>query len=303
MLKSGTIFPALFFLTQLTFGFQSDTIPTYRKFAPLGATWSDANGYVSIVSKDTMVNGVLASFIEKNWPCSRNCDEPSIIYHNTRPEIIYDNREGQVYYWIKDSFYLLYDFAADLGDTLSLMGRKYPYDDENLVEFDCKITQKKLTRFDEVELISYFMEPLSAWASTLFAGWVFESLGNETQLIPTNLAQQDAGFFSVSPDCYRDSTLKVSTHFQGQELCNVLTNQYFLDSEKISVFPNPASDFIEVKSNEYLIKSILLRSMNGQVMKRIIDEKVLPMGDVPQGIYILSLHLESSVFFFKIFKI
>ena len=112
-------FPLLFFFSILFF---LQPLSAQIDFAPVGAKWWHEywvlepwlNHYVYESTGDTLLGGKDARIIELT---SHATEIPTPIPEAT---IFLTSDEDRVYSWIRDSFYLLYDFSAQVGDTLSI---------------------------------------------------------------------------------------------------------------------------------------------------------------------------------------
>ena len=67
---------------------------------------------------------------------------------------------------------------------------------------------------------------------------------------------------------------------------------------KISVFPNPTSDFIELTSKESM-KGIKLFAMTGKESRVLFKDNFIDMRLLSPGFYILSIELNNGIFFTK----
>ncbi len=111
-------FPLLFFFSILFF---LQPLSAQIDFAPVGAKWWQEywvlepfnNFYTYESTGDTILGGTNARIIELTSHIYMNPPKPI-------PEatIYLASDEDRVYSWIKDDFYLLYDFSAQVGDTL-----------------------------------------------------------------------------------------------------------------------------------------------------------------------------------------
>jgi hypothetical protein len=75
------------------------------------------------------------------------------------------------------------------------------------------------------------------------------------------------------------------------------TNNQFL-AENIKVFPNPASEFVNIRANGVTIESVIMRNINGQVVKSKIinnNQGEINLESIPAGIYVISIVTEQGV--------
>jgi hypothetical protein len=96
------------------------------EWAPIGATWHYQYGgpgpvlkLIRIESiKDTLINGKSARLLRQTLVHDHEGDEENL------GNIFIRQVNGSVFYWVNDSFHLLYNFDAKPGDTLRILN--YP---------------------------------------------------------------------------------------------------------------------------------------------------------------------------------
>ncbi len=277
----------------------SDTIPRYRKFAPIGATWYGDNAKTT-ATRDTIVDGVVASYLEKDWLCISFCDNESIIDHYTSPEIVYDNGLGQVFYRIRDSFYLLYDFTVKVGDTVRTMARLEPANDESLVEVSVVVTDVDTIEVDGTPLHSYRTSMQDLPYGYLFNGWVHEVLGRDGPMLPFNGVYEDAGFFSPNPDCYKDSILYIR---KSGTACDLLTSarKANVGASSIKITPNPARDFIGIANVPANLRLTLLTAKGERLLD--ISTKGFDVSNLSPGLYFIVGVTDTRIFSQRFIKL
>ena len=83
----------------------------------------------------------------------------------------------------------------------------------------------------------------------------------------------------------RQSTMVISTNTSTNTQQSILDNQ-------VEVFPNPAHQVLNVRTNDLIINEIQITNLAGQVLKRKqvnSNQTVLEMTTIPNGIYIISI--------------
>ncbi len=75
---------------------------------------------------------------------------------------------------------------------------------------------------------------------------------------------------------------------------------------EISLYPNPATSSIRLKLPEGMHREIELWSVNGRLQRKVevhnINELLIPIEDLPEGIYILNLVSENRIYRKKFIK-
>ena len=62
----------------------------------------------------------------------------------------------------------------------------------------------------------------------------------------------------------------------------------------VSVYPNPANDFVKIAST-YIIDKISIYNITGQLLReQQLDNPEIFIGDLPEGIFIIDLQSEEN---------
>ncbi len=86
-----------------------------------------------------------------------------------------------------------------------------------------------------------------------------------------------------------DASRVYSDASEENQLSNVEVNL----TNSIQVFPNPASEFVYVKSNE-IISSIEIYTLNGQKLDAQLSDDKLNISHLAKGVYVLKIQLENT---------
>jgi len=96
--------------------------------------------------------------------------------------------------------------------------------------------------------------------------------------------------------------------------CSYLTKCYSitgtgisnLESSDIKIFPNPTENHIIIESQNQQISKIVLKSIDGKVLKIIEDinssNQEVDLSNYEKGIYIFQIWLEEEVFYYKVLR-
>jgi hypothetical protein len=96
------------------------------------------------------------------------------------------------------------------------------------------------------------------------------------------------------------STSKNSSSMIGSHSINSLSD--FKNSNTLEIFPNPVSTMLFLES-EKSIEEIILYSIDGLIIKKFKSVKIIPMDNLPSGIYILGVRLsDKSKKYEKVYK-
>lgn len=79
------------------------------------------------------------------------------------------------------------------------------------------------------------------------------------------------------------------------------TKEFESNKFDIKLYPNPASNLVEVSSKEN-IEQLSLFNLSGQLVKEVENSKTIDISELPEGIYILKLSIPNSTFTKKLIK-
>jgi hypothetical protein len=86
----------------------------------------------------------------------------------------------------------------------------------------------------------------------------------------------------------------------GSHSINSLSD--FKNSNTLKIFPNPVSSMLFLES-EKSIEEIILYSIDGLIIKKFKSVKIIPMDNLPSGIYILGVRFsDKSKRYEKVYK-
>lgn len=255
-----------FYLLSISLGF------CQSKIFPIGAKWYYTKPYSESIKcvrleiiKDTIINQDTCIIMEVS---EINNSDSEIISH----EYLKVN-ESKVFYYNQDSFYLLYDFNAKIGDTISVHQSKFKLRKGFLSEYladSMDIFRYKILNVDSIKvgddwLRRQTIERIDSW------GWEFKNY------ILENIGAMDY-FFGLFPGiittdwviprlrCYSDGNISF-TNQQWQDECDFTGSVIKLkpDNKNIKVFPNPVTSQLNIESYN-VIKEVYIYSIKGQIV-------------------------------------
>ena len=264
----------------------SEHEPTYPK---IGAEW-----YYSITNNnnvityqhlecvaDTTIDNKRAKIIVKS-----NTLYDKDFYTTVTHEYVYSENRI-VYWWDKQSqsYTILYDFNANIGDQWTIhvgdQNITIHVDDVHFVEYNGN-EYKVLTVSDN---------------DNIFSGDIICGVGHTTSLFPEKiLNNQD---FSVNDlRCYWLNGIQ-QIQFGNVDCAQIYNNFSVNENEtaELSAYPNPANDFIIIKSdcsqNQSADFQYVISNLTGQIIiKGIIsdDNQQIDISTLPSGIYFLTTY-------------
>ena len=276
------------------------------EWAPLGATWhytfwNPPHQYYMTLEAigDTVINDTTARVLKQT--VYRGEGPPTASRSN-----IYIYPDGdKVYYWAQDSFTVLYDFTASVGDTLEIIAPVYEWYDRGSTMYFRVDSVEKIIVEDKVlrrQYLRAFERGAKEYAFQ-FSGWHFEIFGCDKFFIPLNGLECDGG----CPEglrCYSDN--RFSVMFTHQPSANVpceriviivSAEEQTLRENQVVVFPNPSRGNpvrIHIRSPGPSGESVYYQvvDLSG---RKVAEETVVRGGNEPwrlylkPGVYILTV--------------
>jgi len=252
-------------------------------FAPVGAEWYynynfNPNGYYYRIDseKDTVV-------AESNCRVLKRYNDTSISVASN--EYIIEQEDGKVYYYYQDRFNLLFDFDAQVNDTVEFTFMYRRYDDEFYISYKDTIISLRY----EVESITTNEQNMRTFMLNIldddidkvrFSYWTYsytEKVGDATQFMPKldNLSVISPIDEFLELRCYSDADLSYISPYwityggHGYYPCDYsLVNG--IDQTKIdSDIPYITDGVLFWKNPEKLSVKINLYSLNGAQISEV----------------------------------
>ena len=294
-----------------------------QEFAPLGAQWTYLNfvtegfdylpaAYVYTVTKDTVVDGRDSRIIQRREVYADGRESEVGVLQ----EVVYTAGDS-VYVFANDSFRLVFDYSAEVGDTVRVVDepfRGFFLPPSNFVysDFAYRIdsVEMRLVGEDSLKLqyVSYLRDvdqELDQWGfQGIFdliddvPGQILESvggLGHETMLGFTNGVSYILPFAPGRLTCYRDSLRDYQ--LLGVDCDSVLaeyrlrTSVPALTIENVGIYPNPFRGEVRFTSKAATLRRVEVRDVAGRVVYTreggALDR--LALGALVPGVYFFVL--------------
>ena len=274
-----------------------------KKWAPIGAVWhygvvespciATNEGYYKYESiKDTIIQTKVCSVIKKtNTESTGNIKEMGFEY------TYFEN--GIVYQLIKNKFYPLYNFNAQVGDTwtthLPADIKGYPYPEDSLITIH--VDSIKSISNSGILLKELYVSSLSSkhgYIDWTFKNPIIEKIGaNYMFLGEWGLWDIDIPYLR----CYNDNAI----NYQVNSIigCESIINSVNVPiANGFRILPNPSSNFIQLDL-DYSTESthvITIYNIIGEcVLKQKINNKtdniLIDISNLKSGIYFINLDL------------
>lgn len=263
-------------------------IPTYMsaqvESPPIGAEWHYTSSsveplddfYLYRVEKDTTINGKIGKKI------NRITSNNQVLGY----EILYLEND-RVYYWFENDFHLMYDFAAEIGDTVIFSFKSYaltfPFADTTL-EVSGKILEKSQVSVNG-ELLMRVKSSIIASAG-LENEYIWPGEFIYTEQIGHDYLEMDIIYKIPLPStmsgsrlrCYNNNiNFSYITPFWdihgNSSACDYLLSTNTIDTKQyIAVYPNPVKDVLNLEiENNLKVTAINLYDIRGEKVKAYIS--------------------------------
>jgi len=246
-----------------------------------------------------------------SWQSHKLCRRKRRIHSGQR--IVWEN-ENKIYFLEDTSFYLLFDFDVEIGDTIEYYEpiNKHLFSSIELMDpnqgpflYRAVVTDIGEITISGVDLRDYNTQIIFPDVFLYLDNSFIENIGSNSQKFTgdTNFYVAEGCFGGLQ--CYNNGTLdyKTSLNFQTPNpSCDLLDS---IDESEIdlniSIFPNPTKDLLTIESS-HKINKIELLTINGQSIKSLADSNSISVADLPAGLYLLSVKAAGAIEILKFIK-
>lgn len=271
-----------------------------REFAPVGAEWyyagRDFRKFVKkfVVEKDTILQGKEVRKI--------NVSLFSTIQNQINYQQIYFHINGdQVYHFVQDTFYLLYNFAAEAGDSWR-MELLREHDNELANQADdwhgiVTVDSVKIINIDGMDLKKQFLSfeemnvPPEVLVSYTFP-YAIELIGSDFLLVDTN---EDFPQDHII-NCYNDDHLSYKNPLVSTDCNEVPTSikKYVENKKHYEVSTIPVTDKLKVTALDKKLNNYSLFDNKGLLviqneLNNVTSEEIFT-SNLPSGLYHLIIN-------------
>ncbi len=196
------------------------------------------------------------------------------------------NDENAVYLYKENTFYKLYDFLAEVGDSWTIPAM---WDIEEMEEGTTTVMSKGTMEIDNqllryIELKTPMEDGIYTWN---LSGIIVEGIGNTTNyLFPQSYTCPDEG---GRFRCYDGSNISFSTGIVPS--CNYIDVKDVMQNKQ-QIYPNPARNTIKITLPTSQSYHFTLQNIDGEIVKQIpqvTNGSKLSVDNIPTGIYIVTL--------------
>ncbi|HYX09339.1 MAG TPA: hypothetical protein VE912_21580, partial [Bacteroidales bacterium] len=180
-----------------------------KEFAPFGATWyyskvenfAGEEGYIKIISeRDTVINNKQSKILSQIYYSSNG--DRSVLNN------FYIHQAGDtVYYWIDDSFQILYNFSLKKGDTMMIYSKDILCPDNESHLGEIKVDSVVNILINGIELKKFYTSPTEG-SVYKYSGPFIEVIGGIDGIYPVDTGCSADAFPDIGKlRCYYDSSL------------------------------------------------------------------------------------------------
>jgi len=271
-------------------------------YSPWSIDFQDRLAKIEIIG-DTLIGNRLCSIL--------GMYKEDDFVENSELIVFYERENEKVYFNENDTFKLMYDFSLSVlpGDTVEYyLPQKYMYYDisssggdflpsDNPYKYR-NIGQGWVTSQNGNQLRIVNTEPIPNEDGECFVmGRIIDGVGSGFGITGASCIQLPSGreaFFR----CFKSASLEYS-EINGE--CVISSTQEILSSDRVSIFPNPTENTIQIES-DVKFYGIKIYDLSGRCIQTIDYKNKINIGLVPNGLYILELIGNEGVFRSKIVK-
>jgi hypothetical protein len=286
-----------------------------QEWAPTGAKWyystpgyypESSSMYGSCITlesiKDTIIKNLTCKILELRT-CNSNYSITRVFIHQSNDSIFYYNENYE-------NFFLLYNFSAKIGDTVSVHNDTFTPTPAYLSYKQEAPFEYKVVEIDSIEYSGIWLKRQKVtalddlyWLSGLY---IVEKLGSDVYFFGRSAkVPLVAGYQFGELRCYSDNTLSYKS-LTWNDNCDYTSIVSTSNINNAKVYPNPAKDFIVIEhtSNKTINIEILDElGRNIYVFYAKENQYKLSLATFQSGIYFLKIINESNLQYIKFIKL
>lgn len=297
-----------------------------QQFAPVGATWTyqiPKSNSLKVAcaqyraEKDTIIAGRYCTIITLYFS-----QEDGTWVSEGRSEIVSSTANGDiVYVYFQDNFHIIYDFTAEVGDTIVVTNETFDGFFLNGISqqrrFAYKIDSISSVPFDSDTLSMQYVSYLSPPWDSITPEWGF---GDVTDMGDNVLGRIVKGvgslnraamlgtssgfsFVSFAPDylnCYQDE----DKYYQFGDIdCDALISLHTAVHQETKgqgnqekIYPNPFTESISIAHAPSEVSQLSISDTQGQVIKAFQQDTMtnINLSNLPSGVYFLAISFRNG---------
>ncbi|NOU47984.1 MAG: T9SS type A sorting domain-containing protein [Bacteroidales bacterium] len=283
-----------------------------------GAKWSydywnvsEGGTYTFTYTNDTLILGKQCQEIEivRYQYVYDQFGEIHCIVDPMQSKFTYSSGDS-VFYLRDDTFYLMYDFSASVGDTWVVGVDQFDSCEDTAV---VRVAQTGSVVINGFQLRTITLETISNSFIGL-TGTCVERFGNEIHNYPENSfgpfpGIQNCGSAVIDYNvydfrCFTDNTF--GTYNPRNIACDTLTGLYETETSGFGFYPNPTEGEIIIEKIDQSQIEIQIYSLGGQRVKQFYlkpTERKIDISGLQDGVYFIRIITDKGNAFRKVVKI
>lgn len=296
-----------------------------QQFAPLGATWTYQLPKASSLKvaciqyraeKDTIIAGRYCTVISQYF------SQEDGTWVSEGSEIVSSTENGDtVYVYFQDDFHIIYDFTAEVGDTIVVTNEAFDGFFTNRISpqrrFVYKIDSLSSVSFGADTLLMQYVSYLSPPLDSTIPEWGFGDVTDLSDNVPGRIVKgigslnraamlgtsSGFSFVSFAPDylnCYQDE----DKYYQFGDIdCDALISLHTAVHQEIKgqgnqekIYPNPFTESISIAHDSFEVSQLSISNTKGEVIKAFQPNTMtnINLSNLPSGLYLLTLSFRNG---------
>jgi hypothetical protein len=284
------------------------------EFAPIGAEWYYTN--TAVIHLDPVYNcekytSVKDTFLA-NYVCKMVAHTRQGNYLNTT---IFRQEGGKIYYYFKDTFHLIYDYEATVGDTVTFAFKwgTWGWEPDSLIPVKCVVKDIQVKHIDgeDLRMFSTTIVPDTSYIGYFYISNVnydyMEKIGHPNVFMEEIRTSIPLMNYTRNLRCYTDAQISYTTDWWADY--NLPCDHYGVGIKDASmqteflVYPNPFQDRLTIQTDNIAIVAVF--DMQGRLLYSNKDRlyQTMDLSFLSDGMYILKITTrENKVIHRKIAK-
>jgi len=264
-------------------------------FAPIGTTWfyttSEQNKLLTFNSiGDTIINGnnarIIDCFITQNGNLQKIDSLTKYVF----------TIGTKVYYMVSNSFVLLYDFGAEVGDTIKSNTEGFPIfmgcesNFSGIIDFSYIVISTDSIYIDGVKLRTQIVKVID---SDSFPEWILASpiverigqldFGGTWWGHGSGCLLEDLGLLR----CYVDNDIYFrNPYYDSSFACDYTEVATITFEVNCNIYPNPVENYLYIPED---VRKYYMVNILGEKMAVINENSILNLSNIPPGVYFIYL--------------
>jgi hypothetical protein len=268
-----------------------------HEFAPIGAEWYYTNTFTDPLYSCEKYTSERDTLID-NYTCR------VVVYTNNQYKstaAIFRQEGGKIYYYFKDTFHLIYDYEATVGDTVTFAFKwgEWLWEPDSLVPVKYIVKDIQVKQIDgaDLKIFSTSIIPDTTWYGGFYISQVnynyMEKMGHLNVFMEEIRTSTPLMNYTRNLRCYTDTQISYTTDWWADY--NLPCNHYGVGikdanmQNEFLVYPNPFQDMLTIQTDNIAIVAVF--DMQGRLLYSNKDRlyQTMDLSFLSDGMYILNI--------------